>query len=108
MTHMVRPANQTDGDVMTSCIPELDRLRLHNLVLRQQLCQQELHVLVLDFLQTSAPRVLRERIEDLATQIRELTESIFAGANMNADLYQLNIDKGTFVGRRQEGGVSNV
>jgi hypothetical protein len=85
----------------TGKIPELDRLQLHNLLLQQQLCREQLNALTLQFLQTVQPRALQERIEEIGRQINILGERVFADAHVDAQAYQLNLEDGSFVSRSQ-------
>ena len=80
-------------------VPEQDRLSLHNLLLQQQVSREQLNVLTLQFLQTSGPRALQDRIEKLASEIESMVGRIFADAGLDQNLYQFNVDQGRFIER---------
>jgi hypothetical protein len=80
-------------------VPELERLRLHNLFLQQQVCREQLNILTLQFLQTAQARAIQERIDVITRQINEMAERLFAEAHLDALFYQLNVQEGTFIER---------
>ena len=82
-------------------VPELDRLRLQNLFLQQQVCREQLNVLTLQFLQTPQLKALQERIDEMTQQINALAAKLFADAKVDAQQYQFNLEDGTFVARSE-------
>lgn len=83
-------------------LSEVERLILHNLVLRQQQLSLRLRVLTLEYLQTSEPRSIQVQLDDLTQQLSTVAEKAFAERDLDRQLYQLNIERGFFE-RRQTG-----
>jgi GTP-dependent phosphoenolpyruvate carboxykinase len=93
MSDVLSAKEQKADDTGVAKVPELERLKLHNLVLQQQMWREQLHVMSLQ------SQALQTRIDTVVEQINALTERIFADAQLDAQSYQLNIDNGTFVVR---------
>ena len=85
-----------EDDAVVPEVPELERLRLQNLVLQQQLSRERLNVLTLQLLQSPEPRALRDRIEELTQQTSDLGHRLFAEAGLDPRLFELNVESGTF------------
>jgi hypothetical protein len=88
-------------EVSTPDVPELERLRIHNLYLQQKICHERLNLLTLQFLQTAEPKALQQQIDEFTSQIEALAQRIFSNAELDPRQYQLNIDRGVFVPRPQ-------
>lgn len=101
MPTIVKSEAANVDDIAIPTVPELDRLRLHNLVLQHQVLREQLNVLTLQFLQTPQPNALQERVEDVTKQINGMAERLFAEANLDPRRYQLNVEDGRFVERSQ-------
>lgn len=102
MGHMPEIASRDSANIDEAVIPalsELDRLRLQNLVVQQQLCQEQLNVLTLQFLQTAEPKALHDRVEELTRQINAVAGQMFAACKLDPQRYQLNVNEGIFVER---------
>lgn len=80
-------------------ISELARLRLQNLLLMRQLCEEQLSTLTLRFAQTPEPRALQMRIDELNAVIQNSTSRLFEEENLNPHEYQLDVNSGAFVRR---------
>ena len=80
-------------------VAEIDRLRIHNLVLRQQICREQLNVLMLQFLQTTAPKAAQAGLDAVTQQVTASVERLFADAKLDPQRYQFNVDAGVFVER---------
>ncbi len=96
-----RDSEAKTGDSLPR-IPELERLKLHNLILQQQLQHEQLNGLILKFLQTTQPRELQEKIEDITRRINEMAAEIFSTTGVSPQEYQLNIERGAFVPKNAE------
>ena len=83
-------------------LAEVDRLRLHNLLLQQQVCREQLNALTIQFLHTEQPKTLQARIDDLSGQLNALAGRLFAEAGLDASQYQLNVADGLFRRRSDE------
>ena len=99
ITTMVTPDDRGRPDVDVPKIPEIERLRLQNLLLEQQVSREQLNVLTLQFLQTEPPRELHAKIEHMTRQLNSLAERVFADAQVDPRRYQLNVADGIFVER---------
>ena|ERR1043166_4164772 len=80
-------------------VDEVQRLRLHNLILQQQVYREQINALILQFLQTSQPKGLQEKVEELTKQVNSLAAEIFTGAHLDPQEYQFNVETGVFVER---------
>jgi len=81
-------------------IPEVDRLKIHNLFLQQQLLRQQLNALISQFLQAPEPRALQERIDELVNQTNALVTSVFVSSGIDPNEYQFNVHTGEFIAKK--------
>ena len=82
-------------------MPEIIRLKLHNLVLQQQVCREQLNGMILQFLQTAQPRQVQDQIETLTKQINEMAGELYSSTGVDAQEYQFDVEKGVFVERNR-------
>ena len=78
-------------------VDESVRLRLHNLVLQQQLYRAQSNALLFQFSQTAQPRALEDKAEALTKQINAMIEEIFASVQLDPQEYRLNLEAGVFI-----------
>jgi hypothetical protein len=82
-----------------SPVSEVERLRLHNLLLQQQLCRHQLQLMTIRLLQTPEVMALQRRIDEMTAQINAIAERLFLERDLDPNRFQFNVDSGVFVER---------
>jgi len=82
-------------------VSELARLKLHNFILQQQLCREQLNGLVLQFLQTPKPKEFQDKLENLTRQVNEMAADLYSSTGVDPQQYQFDVEKGVFVARSE-------
>lgn len=93
MLETTRVENASTDDSPIRKIGELRRLRLHNLVLQQQLCREQLNGLIFQFLQTEQPKALQSKLDDLSRKIEALARELLTEANLDPQRCDRDEDK---------------
>ena len=93
---MSSPTNPAAIDTGAT-VPEIDRLRLHNLVLTLKLDEARLEIMILKYLQTDAANSIQTRIGQVRQQIETLTQQLYLQCDKSPSHYNLEVEKGRFV-----------